>query len=267
MKTGSVFFSFGNNYENTSDEELIQKVKSGDKYALNYLLEKYKELVNIKVGKYYIVGAEKEDIIQEGMIGLYKAIKNFEDNKQNSFKSFANMCIERQLITAIKTSNRQKHMPLNSYLSLNTAAYDNEEDAELIDIFDSNTVEDPLDTITKKEYFESVENAIDKSLSKFEKQVLQRFVQGESYLDIANKLADDCVYNDDKFIFFDDVNLILEEFSKKYNLYIISNGWPSSFRVLKNKGIDKYFKGIIIRCKYSISIKGIILNKSHHISI
>mgnify|MGYP005777008627 FL=1 len=188
MKTGSVFFSFGNNYENTSDEELIQKVKSGDKYALNYLLEKYKELVNIKVGKYYIVGAEKEDIIQEGMIGLYKAIKNFEDNKQNSFKSFANMCIERQLITAIKTSNRQKHMPLNSYLSLNTAAYDNEEDAELIDIFDSNTVEDPLDTITKKEYFESVENAIDKSLSKFEKQVLQRFVQGESYLDIANKL-------------------------------------------------------------------------------
>ena len=188
MKTGSVFFSFGNNYENTSDEELIQKVKSGDKYALNYLLEKYKELVNIKVGKYYIVGAETEDIIQEGMIGLYKAIKNFEDNKQNSFKSFANMCIERQLITAIKTSNRQKHMPLNSYLSLNTAAYDNEEDAELIDIFDSNTVEDPLDTITKKEYFESVENAIDKSLSKFEKQVLQRFVQGESYLDIANKL-------------------------------------------------------------------------------
>ena len=131
---------------------------------------------------------QKEDIIQEGMIGLYKAIKNFEDNKQNSFKSFANMCIERQLITAIKTSNRQKHMPLNSYLSLNTAAYDNEEDAELIDIFDSNTVEDPLDTITKKEYFESVENAIDKSLSKFEKQVLQRFVQGESYLDIANKL-------------------------------------------------------------------------------
>lgn len=188
MKSESVFSFFGNQYDNMSDEDLISYIKSGDKYALDYLLEKYKELVNMKVSRYYIVGAEKEDIIQEGMIGLYKAIKSFEIDKQASFKSFANMCIERQLITAIKSSNRQKHIPLNSYLSLNTAAYENEEDTELIDIFDSNTTEDPLDTITKKEYYKTVEDTIDKSLSKFEKQVLEKYIQGESYVDIANKL-------------------------------------------------------------------------------
>ena len=94
-------------------------IKSGDKQALEYLIYKYKELVNMKVTRYFIIGAEKDDIVQEGLIGLFKAIKNFEPDKQNSFKTFANLCIERQLITAIKTSNRQKHSPLNSYLSLN----------------------------------------------------------------------------------------------------------------------------------------------------
>lgn len=170
-----------------TDEDLIEVIKSGDKNALEYLITKYKELVNMKVGKYFIIGAEKEDIIQEGMIGLYKAIKGFNKEKQNSFKTFANLCIERQLITAIKTSNRQKHMPLNSYLSLNTSAYE-EDDTTLIDIFDSHSIEDPLDTITKKEYYKMVEDTIDKSLSDFEKQVLVRYVQGESYVDIAARL-------------------------------------------------------------------------------
>ena len=188
MKSEGVFSFFGKQYENISDEDLISKIKSGDKYALDYLLEKYKELVNMKVAKYYIIGAEKEDIVQEGMIGLYKAIKNFENDKDTSFKSFANICIERQLITAVKSSNRQKHAPLNSYLSLNISAYDNEDDTELIDIFDNNTIEDPLETITKKEYYKTVEDTIDKSLSRFEKQVLEKYIQGESYIDIANKL-------------------------------------------------------------------------------
>ena len=144
----------------------------------------------MKVGKYFMVGAEKEDIVQEGMIGLYKAIKNFDTQKQNSFKTFSNLCIERQLITAIKTSNRQKHMPLNSYLSLNMAAYDNNEDdsVELMDTFNSNTIEDPLETIMKKEYYEQIHNNIEKSLSKFEKQVLDRFMKGESYNVIAKRL-------------------------------------------------------------------------------
>ena len=183
-----MFYPFDTKYELLQDEELIIKIKDGDKNALNYLMEKYKELVNMKVSKYYIVGAEKEDIFQEGMIGLYKAIKSYSEDKNTSFKSFANMCIERQLITAIKTSNRQKHMPLNSYLSLNTSAYDDEDNTELLDVFNNNSVEDPLDTITKKEYYKTVENVIDKSLSDFEKQVLARFMKGESYIDIANKL-------------------------------------------------------------------------------
>lgn len=175
-------------YSKLSDEEVIKLIKSGDENALDYIMSKYKEVVNIKVGKYFIIGAEKDDIIQEGLIGLYKAIKNFDPEKENSFKTFANLCIERQLITAIKTSNRQKHMPLNSYLSLNMSAYEDDETDEIIDIFDSNTIEDPLETITKMEYYSAIESAIDKSLSDFEKKVLARFVKGESYVQIADKL-------------------------------------------------------------------------------
>ena len=155
------------------------------------MLNKYKELVNIKVSKYYIVGAERDDIVQEGLIGLFKAIKSYKSDMKNSFKSFANMCIERQLITAIKSSNRQKHMPLNSYLSLNISAYDEEDgksDASLIDIFNTALIEDPLDTITKKEYYQNIENTIDKSLSDFEKKVLNKYINGKSYLEIAEDL-------------------------------------------------------------------------------
>lgn len=188
MSNANVFYSLDNNYNSMSDEQLISLVKTDDKYALDFIIEKYKDLVNMKVSKYFIIGAEKEDIIQEGMIGLFKAIQSFNPDKQNSFKTFANLCIERQLITAIKTSNRQKHMPLNGYLSLNTAAYDDDEDTTVLEVFDSHLTEDPLDTITKKEYYQRVENAIDKSLSDFEKQVLVRFIKGESYVTIAQKL-------------------------------------------------------------------------------
>ena len=169
------------NYSNMKDEDLIRKIKSGDNDALDYILNKYQEVVNMKVSRYFIIGAEKEDIIQEGLIGLYKAIKSFDPEKQNSFKSFANLCIERQLITAIKSSN--------TYLSLNMSAYDNEDDdTSIYDIFDANIIEDPLDTITKKEYYKSVEDIIDKSLSIFEKNVLNELVNGSSYTAIAQKL-------------------------------------------------------------------------------
>ena len=188
MQEKDVFFTT-DKYHDLSDEQIIEKIKQGDEEALVYILNKYKELVNMKVSKYFIVGAERDDTVQEGMIGLFKAIKSFDPDKQNSFKSFANMCIERQLITAIKSSNRQKHMPLNSYLSLNTAAYDNEEDSvELIETFNNKTVEDPLETIMKQEYLNEVEDAVNKNLSKFEKQVLDRFLRGESYVKIAKNL-------------------------------------------------------------------------------
>ena len=176
-------------YGNLTDEQIISQIKEGDEQALSFLLEKYKDLVNSKVGKYFIIGAEREDIIQEGMIGLYKAVKNFDSSKQNTFKTFANLCIERQLITAIKSSNRQKHIPLNSYLSLNTSAYDNDEEGtELIETFETDTIEDPLETIMKKEYFNEIQNTMHKSLSKFEEKVLDRYIQGESYEVIAKKL-------------------------------------------------------------------------------
>ncbi len=189
MQNENIFYAT-EKYVNFNDEQIVSLIKQGDEKALSYLLEKYKNLVNMKVGKYFIVGAEREDIVQEGMIGLFKAIKNFNTEKQSTFKSFANICIERQLITAIKSSNRQKNIPLNSYLSLNTAAYDNndEDSVELIDTFNSKIIEDPLDTIMKKEYYENVQEAITKSLSKFEKQVLDRFIKGDSYSTIAQKL-------------------------------------------------------------------------------
>ena len=189
MQEENVFFSI-NEYSKMTDEEIIKEIRKGDKQALTYLMNKYKEIVNLKVGKYFMVGAEKEDIIQEGLIGLFKAIKTFNAEKNNTFKTFANMCIERQLITAIKSSNRQKHMPLNSYLSLNMSAYDNEEEsgAELMDTFDSKTIEDPLETIINKEYYDEIEKSIDKTLSQFEKQVLDRYMKGESYVTIAKRL-------------------------------------------------------------------------------
>ena len=181
-------FSLQDSVNNKTDEELAEIAKNGDKDALEYLLKRYKDLVDMKVSKYFIIGAEKEDIIQEGMIGLYKAIKNFNINKESSFKSFANMCIERQLITAIKTSNRQKHIPLNSSISLNTNAYDDDSDTELMEKLDLQVLEDPLETITKKEYYKNIETRIDQTLSDFEKQVLTRYARGESYVSIAQKL-------------------------------------------------------------------------------
>ena len=180
--------SYSNDKASNEDKILLEQINNGSDEALETLLNKYKELVNMKVGKYFIIGAEKEDIYQEGMIGLYKAIKSFDTEKQNSFKTFANLCIERQLITAIKTSNRQKHIPLNSYLSLNASAYDDDNDTALIEVFNSSTVEDPLETITKKEYYKTVEDKIEENLSDFEKQVLHRYARGESYVSIAEKL-------------------------------------------------------------------------------
>lgn len=191
MNNANVFYTTNKDYDNIKDEDLIETIKSGDEQAFNYLISKYKELVNMKVSKYFIIGAEREDIVQEGLIGLFKAIKNYRADMQTSFKSFANMCVERQLITAIKTSNRQKHLPLNSYLSLNLSAYDEDDsnsDTSLIDIFDSSCAEDPLDTLTKKEYFKLVEETIDRTLSEFEKNVLKKYINGKSYVQIAKDL-------------------------------------------------------------------------------
>lgn len=177
-----------NPYLNMPDEKVIEVIQSGDEVALNYLMDKYNDLVNIKASKFFMAGAERDDIVQEGLIGLYKATKSFDYTKQNSFKTFANLCIERQLITALKTSNRQKNIPLNSAFSLNQTAYDENEDTEVSEILDTKTTEDPLETITKKEYYNTIEKQIDENLSDFERQVLHYYKLGKSYAEIATKL-------------------------------------------------------------------------------
>ena len=191
MANKDVYFSTDFNDNNVDDIDLIKQAKNNDKNAINTLINKYKNIVNIKVTKYYIDGAEKDDIIQEGLIGLFKAIKNFDFEKDITFKTFANLCVERQIITAIKGSKRQKHLPLNTYVSLNNPTYENEdgeEESQLIDVYNSNTIEDPLETITKNEYYDNVKNTINDSLSDFEKRVLRRFVAGQSYTQIAEGL-------------------------------------------------------------------------------
>lgn len=175
-------------YGNMPDEKVIEEIQSGDNIALNYLMNKYNDLVNMKASKFFMAGAEREDVIQEGLIGLYKATKSFNSQKQNSFKTFANLCIERQLITALKTSNRQKNIPLNSAFSLNSAAYEENDDVPVIEVLETKTTEDPLEMLTKKEYYYSMENKINESLSDFEKQVLHQYKQGKSYAAIAEKL-------------------------------------------------------------------------------
>lgn len=177
-----------NEYTQMTDEKLIENIKNDDYMALNCLMERYNDIVNMKANKFFMVGAEKEDIIQEGMIGLYKAVKSYDIEKQNSFKTFANMCIERQLITAVKNSNRQKHIPLNSSVSLNAAAYDDNEDVDKIDVLDIKALDDPSEIIAEREYFESMENKIKEALSEFELQVLHEYEKGKSYADIAIKL-------------------------------------------------------------------------------
>ena len=184
----NIFSINESNYTQMTDEKLIENVKQEDQTALNCLIERYNDLVTMKANKFFMVGAEKEDMIQEGMIGLYKAIKSFDTEKQNSFKTFANMCVERQLITAVKNSNRQKHIPLNSSVSLNSAAYEDNEDMDKMDVLDIKMMNDPSDIIADREYFESMENKIKENLSQFELQVLHEYEKGKSYANIAEKL-------------------------------------------------------------------------------
>ena len=169
-----------------SDEELINQIRENDPQALNEIIERYKSLIEIRVSNYFINGAEKDDLMQEGRIGLFKAIMNYDSSKDASFNTFANLCIERQLINAVKNSNRQKHMPLNNYVSLNGS--DDDSSNENIDTVLNNSVEDPLDTITKKEYMNEINDTLDKNLSDFEKDVLDLLLKGYKYDEIAKKL-------------------------------------------------------------------------------
>ncbi|MDR1070371.1 MAG: RNA polymerase sporulation sigma factor SigH [Gracilibacteraceae bacterium] len=170
------------------DEEWVQLAKAGDNAALEYLINKYKNFVRAKARSYFLIGADREDIIQEGMIGLYKAIRDFRGDKLSSFRAFAELCVTRQIITAIKTATRQKHIPLNSYVSLNKPIYDDESDRTLIDVISGARMSDPEELIISREEFDDIEEKIGEILSALEWQVLMAYLDGKSYQEIAAEL-------------------------------------------------------------------------------
>ncbi|HOA55687.1 MAG: RNA polymerase sporulation sigma factor SigH [Acetivibrionales bacterium] len=172
----------------TVDEEIIKEAKAGDDAALEYLINKYKKFVRAKARTYFLIGADREDIIQEGMIGLYKAIRDFRGDKLSSFRAFAELCITRQIITAIKTATRQKHLPLNSYISLNKPIFDEESDRTLLDIINEENVSDPEEVMISREEFAGIELKMNEILSNLEWEVLSQYLQGRSYQEIAQEL-------------------------------------------------------------------------------
>lgn len=175
-------------FTNMTDEELVSLVHSGNTEALDFLITKFRPFVRMKARSYFLIGADKEDIIQEGMIGLYKAIRDFKSDKLSSFRAFAELCIIRQIITAIKTATRQKHIPLNSYISLDKPIYDEESDRTLMDVLTGNGVDDPEDLIIHNEEFQYMEEKMGEVLSELEREVLALYLDGQSYQEISEKL-------------------------------------------------------------------------------
>lgn len=172
-------------YKETTEEDIVLEAKNGNARAQEYIISKYENFVKAKARSYFLIGADKEDIYQEGMIGLYKAIRDFNAEKSNTFKSFAELCITRQIITAIKTATRQKHIPLNTYISLNKPISDDESDRTLLDIISSIKITDPEELIISQEQKEYIEDEISKVLSELEMEVLQSYLDGKSYQEIA----------------------------------------------------------------------------------
>ena len=181
--------SFPSCYKELTDEEIVQLCHNGDSMAEEFLLNKYKNFVRSKARSYFLIGADHEDIVQEGMIGLYKAIRDFKQEKLSSFRAFAELCITRQIITAIKTATRQKHIPLNSYVSLNKPLYDEESDRTLLDILMEGTTSNPEEMIINQENLGTIHQKINEVLSGLEQEVLTAYLDGKSYQEIAEALG------------------------------------------------------------------------------
>ena len=183
---------FGTNksvkYLELEDEEIVEAVHNGDSEALDFLINKYRNFVRAKARSYFLIGADKVDIVQEGMIGLYKAIRDFKEDKLASFRAFAELCITRQIITAIKTATRQKHIPLNSYVSLDKPIYDEESDRTLMDVLSGAKVMDPEVLFINQEEFDQIEIQMEELLSDLERKVLALYLEGQSYQEISEEL-------------------------------------------------------------------------------
>lgn len=173
-----------------TDEDIVLEAQEHDNVlAQEYLLHKYRNFVRAKARSYFLIGAEREDIIQEGMIGLYKAIRDFKNDKQASFRAFAELCVTRQIITAIKTATRQKHIPLNSYVSLNKPIYEEDSDRTLLDVISGVKVANPEDMVISREEFSDIEDKMNDILSDLEWKVLMSYLDGKSYQEIAADLG------------------------------------------------------------------------------
>lgn len=175
------------NYTILQDEQIITLIQNGQSDATEYLLKKYAPLVKKSIRTLYLIGADTEDLSQEGMIGLFKAIQNYQTDNNASFYTFAKLCIDRQIYSAIKASNRKKHIPLNSYISFYSKI--NEDEIELIDNLEAGNDSNPEQIILDRENTMNIEKILDVHLSKMEKQVLSLYLQGKSYADIGTELG------------------------------------------------------------------------------
>lgn len=171
-----------------SDEQLVELVHNGNTEALDFVIQKYRNFVRAKARSYFLIGADREDIVQEGMIGLYKAVRDYKGDKLSTFRAFAELCITRQIITAIKTATRQKHIPLNSYVSLDKPIYDEESDRTLMDVLTGTKATDPQEMIVNREQFASIEGKVNELLSDLERQVLALYLDGRTYQEISEEL-------------------------------------------------------------------------------
>ena len=202
-------------YENLTDEELIVEIKEkNNTSAMDYLIHRYRSFVRAKARSYFLIGADREDIIQEGMIGFYKAVRDFKSDKLASFHAFAELCVTRQIITAIKTATRQKHIPLNSYVSLNKPIYEEDSDRTLLDVISGVKVSDPEELIISREEFLAIEKKMSEILSELEWQVLMAYLDGKSYQEIALSL--------DRHV--KSIDNALQRVKRKLERYVASRG-------------------------------------------
>lgn len=212
-------------FEAMADEDIVAEAQqNNNELAQDYLLHKYKNFVRAKARSYFLIGAEREDIIQEGMIGLYKAIRDFKNDKQASFRAFAELCVTRQIITAIKTATRQKHIPLNSYVSLNKPIYEEDSDRTLLDVISGVKVSNPEDMVISREEFDDIENKMNEILSDLEWQVLMSYLDGKSYQEIAVDLNRHVKSIDNA----------LQRVKRKLEKYVVATGEITDLRTVYN---------------------------------
>ena len=206
------------------DEDIVVLCHDGDSVAEEYLLSKYKNFVRSKARSYFLVGADHEDIVQEGMIGLYKAIRDYRTEKLSSFRAFAELCVTRQIITAIKTATRQKHIPLNSYVSLNKPIYEEDSDRTLLDVISGVKVANPEDMVISREEFDDIESKMNDILSDLEWQVLMSYLDGKSYQEIAIDLNRHVKSIDNA----------LQRVKRKLEKYVLSTGQITDLKTVYN---------------------------------